>query len=59
MSQTVANLDRKIKVAGDLQTVVRAMKAISAASIGQYEKSIHSLSEYYRTVELGLSLCLR
>jgi F-type H+-transporting ATPase subunit gamma len=59
MSHTIANLDRKIKVAGDLQSVVRTMKAVAASSIGQYEKSMHSLSEYYRTVELGLSLCFR
>jgi len=59
MSQTIASLQRKIKVAGDLQSVVRTMKAVAASSIGQYEKSIHSLSAYYRTVELGLSLSLR
>jgi F-type H+-transporting ATPase subunit gamma len=59
MSQTIASLDRKIKVAADLQKVVRTMKAMAASSIGQYEKSMHSSSEYYRTVELGLGLCLR
>lgn len=59
MTQTMASLNRKIKVAGDLQTVVRTMKAVAASSIGQYEKSIKSLSEYYRTVELGLGVCLR
>lgn len=59
MSQTIASLQRKIKVAGDLQKVVRTMKAMAASSIGQYEKSMHSSSEYYRTVELGLGVCLR
>jgi F-type H+-transporting ATPase subunit gamma len=59
MSQTIANLHRKIKVADDLQKVVRTMKAMAASSIGQYEKSMHSSSEYYRTIELGLGVCLR
>ncbi|HSG34838.1 MAG TPA: F0F1 ATP synthase subunit gamma, partial [Sphingomonadaceae bacterium] len=59
MSDTLASLSRKIRSAGDLQSVVRTMKALTASSIGQYEKSARSLSEYYRTVELGLSVCFR
>ena len=35
------------------------MKALAASSIGQYEKAVQSLNEYYRTVELGLAACLR
>ncbi len=35
------------------------MKALAASSIGQYEKSVKSLGDYYRTVELGLSVCFR
>ncbi len=35
------------------------MKALAASSIGQYEKSVKSLGAYYRTVELGLSVCFR
>jgi F-type H+-transporting ATPase subunit gamma len=38
--------------------VVRAMKAISASSIGQYEKAVEALGQYQRSVELALSLCL-
>jgi F-type H+-transporting ATPase subunit gamma len=59
MSDTIASLQRKIASAGDLQSVVRTMKALAASSIGQYEKSVSALADYYRTVELGLSLCLR
>jgi F-type H+-transporting ATPase subunit gamma len=50
---------RKIAGAGDLQSVVRTMKAVAASSIGQYEKSVSALGDYYRTVELGLSACFR
>ena len=59
MSDTTATLQRKIASAGDLQSVVRTMKALAASSIGQYEKSVLALADYYRTVELGLSACFR
>jgi F-type H+-transporting ATPase subunit gamma len=35
------------------------MKALAASSIGQYEKSVRALGDYYRTVELGLGVCFR
>jgi len=59
MSDTTASLRRKIGGANDLQSVVRTMKAVAAASIGQYEQSVAALNDYYRTVELGLGVCFR
>src|SRR5271165_1915581 len=59
MSDTTASLRRKINTAGDLQSVVRTMKAVAASSIGQYEESVRALADYYRTVELGLGACFR
>jgi F-type H+-transporting ATPase subunit gamma len=59
MTDSTASLRRKIDMAGDLQSVVRTMKAVAAASVGQYEKSVRALTDYYRTVELGLSACFR
>ena len=59
MSDTTASLRRKIATAGDLQSVVRTMKALAASSIGQYERSVRALADYYRTVELGLGACFR
>jgi F-type H+-transporting ATPase subunit gamma len=59
MSDTTQSLRRKIDGAGDLQSVVRTMKAVAASSIGQYEKSVRALADYYRTVELGLGACFR
>ncbi len=58
MSDTTENLRRKIKSASDLQSVVRTMKALTASSIGQYERSVEALADYYRTIELGLHACL-
>ena len=59
MSDTTASLQRKIGGAGDLQSVVRTMKAVAASSIAQYENSVLALGDYYRTVELGLGVSLR
>lgn len=59
MSDTTASLRRKLASAGELQSVVRTMKALAASSIGQYEKSVRALADYHRTVELGLGACFR
>ena len=53
------SLRRQINSAGDLQSVVRTMKALAASSIGQFENSVRALADYYRTVELGLCACFR
>ncbi len=59
MSGTAASLRRKIASAGDLQSVVRTMKALAAANVGQYERAGAALADYQRCVELGLGVCLR
>lgn len=59
MSNATASLRKKIHSAGDLQSVVRTMKALAASSIGQYEKSVRGLDDYYRVVQLGLGECFR
>ena len=59
MSEMVGVLQRKICSARELGSVVRMMKVLAAVSIVQYERAMHSLSDYYHAVELGLSLCLQ
>jgi F-type H+-transporting ATPase subunit gamma len=59
MSETTAGLRRKISTAGDLRSVVRTMKALAASNVGQYEKSVQALADYFRAVELGLGACIR
>ena len=59
MSNTTASLRKKIAGAGDLQSVVRTMKAVAASSIGQYENSVRALADYNHAVELGLGVCFR
>lgn len=59
MSDTISGLRRKISSAEDLQSVVRTMKALAASNIGQYENSVRALSDYSRTVELGLRIAFQ
>ncbi|MDP1863563.1 MAG: F0F1 ATP synthase subunit gamma [Thiobacillus sp.] len=59
MSDSAASLRRKIASAGDLESVVRTMKAMAASSIGQYENAVRALDDYYRTVQLGLAASFR
>lgn len=59
MSDSLAALRRKITGAGDLQAVVRTMKAVAASSIGDCERSVLALADYDRMVSLGLGECFR
>jgi F-type H+-transporting ATPase subunit gamma len=59
VSDATVNLHRQIATADDLQSVVRTMKGLAAASIGQYETAVRALADYYRSVELGLAECIR
>jgi F-type H+-transporting ATPase subunit gamma len=59
MSDTLVSLRHKLSGARQLGSVVRAMKAVAATSITQYEAAVAALEDYARSVELGLSLCLR
>ena len=59
MANTTTALRRQIGSASDLKSVVRTMKASAASAIGQYERSVAALGDYARTVEQGLSVCLR
>jgi F-type H+-transporting ATPase subunit gamma len=58
MSGSTEQLSRKISGAKDLGGVVRAMKALAASSVGQYERAVAALADYLRTIELGLIACL-
>ncbi len=52
--ETLAQIRRKLEGAEDLKSVVRTMKAMAASNIGQYEQAGKSLSDYNRTVALGI-----
>ena len=59
MSDSIAALRRQIASAGDLHAVVRTMKALAAANIGDYERSVIALADYDHMVSLGLGECFR
>jgi F-type H+-transporting ATPase subunit gamma len=52
--ETLESLRKKITGATEIQSVVRTMKTMAAANIGQYETAVASLQDYYRTIVLGL-----
>lgn len=59
MGDTLISLQRRKQSAGDLASVVRAMKAMATSNIVQYEMAVKSLQEYYHTISLGLHACFR
>jgi len=56
--QTLDSLKKQMNSASELKSIVRTMKAMAASNIGQYEKAMESLGDYYNTISLGLNLCL-
>ena len=56
--QTLESLSDALETTADIQSLVRTMKALSAASIGQFERAEEALADYERTIELGLTAVL-
>lgn len=57
--ETMESLKRRVHTAQDLHSLVRTMKAMAAVNIRQLEHAVESLSDYKRTIELGLRVVLR
>ncbi len=57
--ETLEHLHKQIDGLDDLRSIVKTMKALSAASIRQYEQAVAALDGYARTVERGLHVVLR
>jgi F-type H+-transporting ATPase subunit gamma len=55
---TLENLKTQIGTIDLLQSVVRTMKTLAAVSIRQQEKAIQTLSDYSRTIDMGLAILL-
>jgi F-type H+-transporting ATPase subunit gamma len=56
---TLESLSDALETTGDIQSIVRTMKALSSVSIRQYEHAEAAMADYARTVELGLMAVLR
>ncbi|MBE9502576.1 MAG: F0F1 ATP synthase subunit gamma [Proteobacteria bacterium] len=57
--KTIESLRKNIKSAEDLRAIVKTMKTLAAVNIRHYEKAVESVSNYYRTIELGLQVVLQ
>ncbi|MCF3974676.1 F0F1 ATP synthase subunit gamma [Paracoccus salsus] len=57
--ETLESLSDALDTTGDIQSIVRTMKALSSVSIRQYENAEAAMADYARTVELGLMAVLR
>ncbi|SDJ38493.1 F0F1 ATP synthase subunit gamma [Lutimaribacter saemankumensis] len=57
--ETLESLSDALDTTGDIQAIMRTMKALSSVSIRQYEQAEAALADYARTVELGLMAMLR
>jgi F-type H+-transporting ATPase subunit gamma len=57
--ETLDALRRRIESAQDLHGIVRTMKALAAASIRQFERSVEAIGVYSQTVENGLRILLQ
>jgi F-type H+-transporting ATPase subunit gamma len=56
---TLETLRRQVEGTEDLQSIVGAMKSISAVRIRQFRAVVDALREYSHTLELGLQIALR
>jgi F-type H+-transporting ATPase subunit gamma len=50
---TLQSLERKMRTAGDLLSVVKTMKSMASVNIRHYERAVESLEKYKHTVDLG------
>jgi F-type H+-transporting ATPase subunit gamma len=57
--ETLESLSDALETTGDIQSIVRTMKALSSVSIRQYERAEEAMADYARTVDLGLTALLR
>ncbi len=57
--ETLNALKRRLESTEDLQSVVKSMKALAAASIRQYERAADAVGLWRETVEMGLQIVLR
>ncbi len=56
--ETLEGLRQQLDSLADLQAIVRTMKALSASTIREYEKSVRALADYERNVEHGFAAAL-
>ncbi|PWJ09791.1 F0F1 ATP synthase subunit gamma [Jannaschia seohaensis] len=56
--ETLESLSGKLETTGDIQSIVRTMKSLSAVSIRKFEQAEKAVTQYERTIDLGLTALL-
>ena len=56
--ETLETLSEMLETTGDIQSIVRTMKSLSAVSIRQYERAEAAMSGYEETIDLGFAAIL-
>ncbi len=56
---TIQTLRKRIHTTEELQSIVKTMKSLSAASINQYDRAVAAVSEYRKAIELGLQIVFK
>jgi F-type H+-transporting ATPase subunit gamma len=57
--ETIDLLRRRLTFTEELLEVVKIMKTLAAVNIRQYLRAVESLTDYHRTIEMGLQIFLR
>jgi F-type H+-transporting ATPase subunit gamma len=57
--ETLERLRRQIRAAEDVAAVVDTMKGLAAVNVRQYQRAADAMTQYVRTIELGLQAVLR
>lgn len=57
--ETLESLSGMLETTDDIRSIVRTMKALSAASIRRYEQAEQAVSGYEETIDLGLGALLQ
>jgi F-type H+-transporting ATPase subunit gamma len=56
---TLQSIERKMRTAGDLLSVVRTMKSIASVNIRHFERAVEAMEEYKQTVDLAWTIFFR
>lgn len=56
--QTLESLQRKIKTADDLQSIVKTMKSLASVNIHQYENAVVSLADHSQVLAMALQVLM-
>ena len=57
--QMLEAIQRKIKSARDLYSVVKTMKSLAAVNIHYHERAVEAIGDYHQSIEMGFQVLLK